>query len=142
MGQMKIRTHRNLDQNNPNHPVPVVLIEDDFMKALRKFQLHKQPTEKENILHLRGELDLSAAIYLTAELEPFVKEADRTLTLDLRDVTYIDSTGIGIFVSILKVRTAMNAPFRLVHTPASIQRLFTVTGVDRFFADNQEKKEE
>lgn len=106
------------------------------MKALRKFQLHNQSTEKENILHLSGELDLSAAIYLTTELEPLVKEADRTLTLDLRDVTYIDSTGIGIFVSILKVRTAMNAPFQLVHTPASIQRLFDLTGVARFFAGN------
>lgn len=106
------------------------------MKAIRKFQLCKQITEHENIVKLIGELDLSAATYLTGELAPLVKEAERTLTLDLKDITYIDSTGIGIFVSVLKARTAMNADFRLINTPASVRRIFDMTGVSRFLADN------
>ncbi|WP_409340689.1 STAS domain-containing protein [Paenibacillus sp. MBLB4367] len=106
------------------------------MSAMHKFRLHKQSTENENVVHLSGELDLSAATYLTTELDPLVKERDRTLILNLSEVTYIDSTGIGIFVSILKARTAMNASFRLAYTPAPIQRLLDLTGVSRFFAGN------
>lgn len=104
---------------------------------IRKFTVYKQTNGKENIIYLSGELDLSAASELAAVLDAVVTQGDQQLTLDLKELRYIDSTGIGMFVSVLKVRAAMGASFRIQHTPARIQRLFEITGVARYFANGE-----
>jgi anti-sigma B factor antagonist len=104
---------------------------------IRKFTLYKQSNGEENIIYLSGELDLSAASELAAVLDSVVSLGDQSLTLDLKELRYIDSTGIGLIVSVLKVRTAMGASFRIQHIPARIQRLFEITGVARYLVDGE-----
>ncbi|MDR6882850.1 STAS domain-containing protein [Bacillus sp. 3255] len=104
---------------------------------IRKFTVYKQTNDKENIIYLSGELDLSAASELAAVLDSVVSQKDQQLTLDLKELRYIDSTGIGMFVSVLKVRAAMGAPFRIQHIPSRIGRLFEITGVARYFVNGE-----
>lgn len=104
---------------------------------IRKFTVYKQTNGKENIIYLSGELDLSAASELAAVLDSVVSQGDQRLTLDLKELRYIDSTGIGMFVSVLKVRAAMGADFRILHIPSRIQRLFEITGVARYFVNGE-----
>ncbi|MZQ82519.1 anti-sigma factor antagonist [Paenibacillus sp. 5J-6] len=104
---------------------------------IRKFTVYKQSNGEENIIYLSGELDLSAASELSAVLDSVVSQGDQNLTLDLKELRYIDSTGIGLIVSVLKVRAAMGASFRIQHIPARIQRLFEITGVARYFVDGE-----
>ncbi|MEC0225940.1 STAS domain-containing protein [Paenibacillus alba] len=106
------------------------------MNAIRKFTVYKQSNGKENIIYLSGELDLSAASELAAVLDSVVNQENQSLTLDLRELRYIDSTGIGMFVSVLKVRASMKAAFHIQHIPAKIQRLFDLTGVSRYFVNS------
>ncbi|NOV01791.1 STAS domain-containing protein [Paenibacillus planticolens] len=114
---------------------------------IRKFTVYKQSNGKENIIYLSGELDLSAAPELAAVLDSVVTQGDQHLTLDLKELRYIDSTGIGILVCVLKVRAAIGAAFSIQHIPSRIQRLFEITGVARYFVngelqtDNQGKAE-
>jgi len=107
------------------------------MNAIRKFFVYKHSSENENIIYLSGELDLSAAPELAAVLDTVVGKADEALTIDLKELRYIDSTGIGMFVSALKIRAAMQAPFRIQHVPAKIQRLFELTGIARYITDHR-----
>ncbi|UKS26387.1 STAS domain-containing protein [Paenibacillus sp. HWE-109] len=109
------------------------------MNAIRKFTVYKQSNGKENMIYLSGELDLSAASELAAVLDSVVNLENQSLTLDLRELRYIDSTGIGMFVSVLKVRAAMQAAFRIQHIPAKIQRLFDLTGVSRYFVNGDQQ---
>ncbi|MDU0205037.1 STAS domain-containing protein [Paenibacillus sp. MAH-36] len=104
---------------------------------IRKFTVYKQSNGEENIIYLSGELDLSAASELAAVLDSVVSQGDQQLTLDLKELRYIDSTGIGLIVSVLKVRATMGAPFRIQHIPARIQRLFEITGVARYLVDGE-----
>lgn len=104
---------------------------------IRKFTVYKQSNGEENIIYLSGELDLSAASELAAVLDTVVSQGDQNLTLDLKELRYIDSTGIGLIVSVLKVRAAMGATFRIQHIPARIQRLFEITGVARYLVDGE-----
>lgn len=105
------------------------------MNAIRKFFVYKHTSGKENTIYLSGELDLSAAPELAAVLDSVVNN-NEALTLDLKELRYIDSTGIGMFVSVLKIRAAMNAPFRIEHVPAKIQRLFELTGIARHLTNS------
>ncbi|MFF2090224.1 STAS domain-containing protein [Paenibacillus sp. NPDC058174] len=104
------------------------------------FQIEQQETTNAYLLSLRGELDLSVVPQLRAVLEPVVHQTDRALILNLQDLTYIDSTGIGIIVSVLKIRDGLNAPFAVQHIPPSIKRLFDLTGISAYLTEGTENK--
>lgn len=94
--------------------------------------------EEQVILYLNGELDLSAIPQLQGVLMPMLHRTDKALVLNLNELTYIDSTGIGVIVSILKARDQLKAPFYIREVPSSIQRLFDLTGISRYMTEGTE----
>ncbi len=102
---------------------------------MQKFNIDWQETKEEVVLHLNGELDLSAAPELRTALERIVNKADIILVLDLQRLKYIDSTGIGIIVSVLKIRDEINAPFLVRNIPPAIRKLFDLTGISGFLIE-------
>ncbi|ASS66777.1 MULTISPECIES: STAS domain-containing protein [Paenibacillus] len=102
------------------------------MNQNEKFQLRTETQEGRCIVYLSGELDLDSASQLRAAMAPLMELTDRELILNLSDLKYIDSTGIGIFVSVLKARHAKNAPFEVEAIPPGIRKLFDMTGITPF----------
>src|SRR5260370_5054248 len=102
------------------------------------FLINQEETSTEYNIYLKGELDLSVAPQLRSVLEPLVNKMDKTLVLNLKDLRYIDSTGIGIIISILKIRDELKAPFVVREIPKSIQRLFDLTGISDFLTEGTE----
>ncbi|RJG25664.1 STAS domain-containing protein [Paenibacillus thiaminolyticus] len=101
-----------------------------------KFNVTMQQDEHQVTVHLQGDLDLAAAGEFRSLLEPIVNDPALDLTLDLQKLTYIDSTGIGILISVLKLRKEQQAQFRIVHVPQQIQKLFDMTGISKFLTPN------
>jgi anti-sigma B factor antagonist len=112
------------------------------LNALKTFRATKRSTPTENIVSLSGELDLSVATELVEDLQPWINQQERALILDLQALQYIDSTGIGIIVSILKSRAAMKAPFVVRHIPPKIKRLFDLTGITKYLVSISTHKSE
>jgi len=106
---------------------------------IEKFVIDQQDNDKENMVYLSGELDLSVAPQLRKDLESIVNQVKKPLILNLKGLKYIDSTGIGIIFSILKIRNELNAPFTVLEIPASIKRLFDLTGISVFLIQSKEK---
>ncbi len=77
-----------------------------------------------------GELDVAAALELERTLRDAVIRA-RLLVLDLRGLTFIDSSGVHVIVDAC-VR-AERAPCRVVVIQGSsqVQRVFAITGLDQ-----------
>lgn len=101
--------------------------------ATEKFSIDLQETEKTMVLQFHGELDLEVASTLFRDkLEAVVSGTEKELILDLANLTYIDSTGIGILVSILKIRDARKAPLTVRHIPAGVLKLLEMTGIAKF----------
>jgi anti-sigma B factor antagonist len=107
---------------------------------IEKFLMDQQETDKEYVFYLSGDLDLSVAPQLRAALESVVNQIDKPLILNLKALKYIDSTGIGIIISILKVRDELNVPFAVQEIPAPIKRLFDLTGISEFLQERKEKE--
>jgi anti-sigma B factor antagonist len=105
-----------------------------------KFLMDHKETDEEYVLYLSGELDLSAAPQLRAALESVVNRINKPFIINLKDLKYIDSTGIGIIISVLKVRDELNAPFSVREIPAPIKRLFDLTGISEFLEERKEKE--
>ncbi len=96
---------------------------------MEPFRIEQLESEKSFELKLFGELDLSVVPQVQGALEHVLRREDLDLVLDLGGLTYIDSTGIGIIVSILKTRDSLNAPFYVRNIPPAVKRLFNMTGL-------------
>jgi anti-anti-sigma factor len=77
---------------------------------------------------LSGELDMASAPTLQDALRPVV-DACRSLTLDLEDLTFIDSSGIRAFV-LLAGRLDGSAPLVLTNVPNGVLRLLDIVGLE------------
>jgi anti-anti-sigma factor len=72
-----------------------------------------------------GEIDISSAHRLHAELRGLLERC-RRLVLDLRRVTFIDSSGLHCILDIDKASRAASVEFALVPGPLTV-RLFEIT---------------
>lgn len=78
---------------------------------------------------IEGEIDTFTAPILREELGSITLKEGVTVELDLSKVTYMDSTGLGIFVAFYKKTTRENATLKLVGLTPRLVRLFEITGL-------------
>lgn len=95
----------------------------------------------ETILFIEGEVDAYTAPQLKEAIEPLTEKDGESVTVDLTNVSYIDSTGLGIFVGALKSSEANNSKLRLVGLNQRVMRLFSITGLDEVIDIEEGKKE-
>ncbi len=86
--------------------------------------------EKNSLVTLAGEIDIYTAPELKAALLPLTKTEGQLLEVDLSGIEYMDSTGLGIFVSVLKAAKEYNSHLTLINLDERILRLFKITGLD------------
>ncbi len=77
----------------------------------------------------RGELDLATADQLSERLAEH--EGAALLVLDLRGLTFMDSSGVALVLEHQRRAEAAGKDFRLVAGVGEVQRLFEVTGLVR-----------
>ncbi len=86
------------------------------------------------ILTLRGRLVLEDAELPLGDLvDRLLLQHRLKLVLDLRDVTYIDSAGLGLLVSKYVGVRRRGGDLRLVHLTARSQHLFEITKLAAVF---------
>jgi anti-sigma B factor antagonist len=79
------------------------------------------------VIALTGELDLASS----AALEDVLKRNSeaQNLILDLRELEFIDSTGLSVLVKAHQAAQEQGRQFGLVQGGAQVQRLLTLTGL-------------
>lgn len=86
------------------------------------------------VVKLVGELDPSTAPRLCKELVDLADEGVPNVTLDLAELTFIDSTGLRVLISAQERLRDMGGDLA-VHSPTSTaMRLFAITGMGDAFA--------
>ncbi len=58
------------------------------------------------------------------------KDGGELVIVDLENVSYMDSTGLGVFISALKATKEHNSELRLVSLQDRVERLFEITGLN------------
>jgi anti-sigma B factor antagonist len=77
----------------------------------------------------RGEIDLASVDELEAQLRELRATGFDHLVLDLRQVTFMDSTGLRLILSWDDAAREDGIDFSLVPGTPGVQRLFEITGV-------------
>lgn len=76
-----------------------------------------------------GEIDLVTVDQVRALVREAAAEAPRVV-LDLRQVTFMDSSALRLLVEVQQLAEQDGFAFAVVRGPSSLERLFEVTGLD------------
>jgi len=88
-------------------------------------------TEKDSVLAVTvsGEVDAYTAPKLRESIFPLSEKENVKMEIDLTEVSYMDSTGLGVIVGVFKSVRSNNGEFRLVGLSDRLKRLFEITGL-------------
>ncbi|WML41604.1 anti-sigma factor antagonist [Neobacillus sp. OS1-2] len=92
-------------------------------------KIDKRQEEQEIVVFVSGEIDAFTAPKLREELLPLAEGTNPFITVNLKDVSYLDSTGLGVFVGLFKQLKNNGGELRLVELSERLKRLFQITGL-------------
>ena len=90
-------------------------------------ELTKLGVENEELnIALSGDIDVGNADEFFAEVEMAYSAAKKTIAFDCTNLSFIDSTTLGVFVKISKLTEADGNKVRLLGLQARIKKLFMI----------------
>ncbi len=86
------------------------------------------------ICKINGDIDA----YHSAEVKKTLKEemektSAEKVVLDMSEVPYVDSAGLGIMVALLKISRSLNKELILASLKQNVRRIFEMTRLDKVF---------
>jgi anti-sigma B factor antagonist len=85
------------------------------------------------VLVLDGELDTANAAHVRDELHGLLDDAPARLVIDLREVTFVDSTGIGVLVGAARRARTTETSLSLRGPTRATLRVLELTGLSETF---------
>jgi anti-sigma B factor antagonist len=80
-----------------------------------------------------GEIDLATAPHLKAALDAAMDDGARYVLVDLEDVAFLDSTGLGVLLSAERKLRARDGKVIVVCKNRRIRRVFEIAGLSEVF---------
>lgn len=102
------------------------------------FDLIASRTDDAAVVRVIGELDLSTAPRLRGILAELAGNGTIDVTLDLADMSFIDSTGICVLVSGLKRLRETGGDLALQSPTAAVMKVLDITGLTGAFTIHSE----
>ncbi len=94
-------------------------------------------TRQENdhvIIEVSGEIDVYTAPKLRDRITELVDQGNLDIIIDLEQVEFMDSTGLGVLVGGLKKIRTKGGSLSLVCTQERLLKIFRITGLGKVFA--------
>lgn len=100
-------------------------------EAASRLQVTVTDHDTYGIVTVCGEVDVTTGSELREPLHDLLRRGLLHHVVDLRDVTFLDSTGLGILVGDHKRLRDRDGSLQVVCGPGLVSRVFRLTGVDR-----------
>ena len=85
------------------------------------------------IAHVGGELDAHTAPRLRKVLHELTAQGHLDVVVDMRELSFVDSTGLGVLVGALKRQRVAGGTLRLAGLTDGVLKVFRITGLDTVF---------
>lgn len=93
------------------------------------FDVEVRDGEQAVVIGVSGELDLASSPGLEQELDRHMGAGIELVVVDLRQLEFMDSTGLSVLVRAHQRATDNGQRFAVVRGPQQVQRLLSLTGV-------------
>ena len=90
-------------------------------------------TQEVKIFQPSGSLDATKSQAFRQEIAGVVENGTKVVLVDLKNVTFMDSSGLGALVLAFKTLRAANSKLVLCSINEQIRILFELTGMDKVF---------
>lgn len=89
------------------------------------------PTPERYLVSVAGEVDISNVDALRDRIDLALEQPTAKITLDFANVSYIDSTGIGVLVGAAHHAAEHEKGFEVINAQPNVMRVAQLLGVDR-----------
>jgi anti-sigma B factor antagonist len=89
--------------------------------------------EGQSVLPLEGEIDLHVAPQIAAALRKMIATRPAQLLIDLSHVTYVDSSGLAVFIEAMQDVATYGGKFGLVGIQETVRTIFEIARLDQVF---------
>lgn len=86
-------------------------------------------------IQLAGELDVATSAEFRNALENAYGQKPASMVLQLDQLSYIDSTGLGIIIGAYGKMKNQNHAIRLIHPRQNVQKLLRITQLDKLLLE-------
>ena len=98
-------------------------------------EISKRFDEEKSIwdIQLVGDVDIQSSNHLKEEINGMLNEVETDLMIDCESLSYIDSTGLGVLIGVLKRVRKVEKDITIVNAQNNIKKLLGITGLDKIF---------
>lgn len=96
--------------------------------APEPFRIEVEPHRETVVVAAHGEIDIATADAVSRRLYEMMEAGFRRVVLDLRGVSFIDSTGLRAVLDAHSSSGVAEVEFMVIPGPEAVQRLFELTG--------------
>jgi len=94
-------------------------------------------TPGESVVHCTGKVTSDTIQGLKATVKPLLSES-RTVVLDLTNVTYMDSSGLGAIVGLYISAKAAKSKLKLINLNEHLKEIFSITRLGQIMAQGRD----
>lgn len=89
--------------------------------------------ENELIISLAGDLDINTVKEFQDKTLKEYADKDMDIVFNLKDLDYIDSTGLGAIITVFKEVQSKGKKLKITNAKKNIKKLFLITELDSLF---------
>jgi anti-sigma B factor antagonist len=99
----------------------------------RPLQVQAKETSGRAVVHVAGDVDLRSSPQLRDQLLELARDADGDLLVDLSEVSYMDSSGVGTMVFVKREVEKSGGRMVLIRLQPRVRSVFEITHLTKFF---------
>ncbi len=97
------------------------------------FNYNFDNTQKVWNVAVSGEIDIYNSSELREHLTTLIEKSRSSISMDFHNLEYIDSTGLGTLVAILKKVKEYNGNVMIKNINSNVHKVFKITNLDKIF---------
>lgn len=109
----------------------------DDSAAASELVMTTETTPAETIIHCAGRITGASNNSLKAAVKPLLTEG-KTVVLDLTNLSYMDSSGLGTIVGLYVSAKAAKANLKLINLNERLKELFSITRLGEVMAHGRD----
>jgi anti-sigma B factor antagonist len=104
-------------------------------------QINSEEKNGIHVFRMTGDIDINTSPEVKKSFDRVIADKKDKIIINLKDVSYVDSSGLATLVEILKNLRTYGGKLKLTNLSAKVRGLFEITRLDKLFDISEEEAE-